>query len=85
MISTFVNTDALAEARYSGNDPQFAPEPNENEDYIEDLISLRDDLKGCRDLIAHIKKLHRKRELNSVDRLIYEAIDDLEQLIDGGI
>lgn len=80
-----VNMDALAEARYSGVNPEFAPEPNENEDYIEDLISLRDDLKGCRDLIAHIKKLHRKREVNGVDRLIYEAIDDLEQLIDGGI
>lgn len=84
-MTDLVNMDALAEARYSGNDPQLAPEPGENEDYIEDLISLRDDLKGCRDLIDHIKKLHRKRELNGVDRLIYEAIDDLEQLIDGGI
>lgn len=84
-MTDLVNMDALAEAHYSGVNPEFAPEPNENEDYIEDLISLRDDLKGCRDLIAHIKKLHRKREVNGVDRLIYEAIDDLEQLIDGGI
>lgn len=79
------NIDALAEEYYSGNDPQFAPEPDEKDYYIEDLIALRDDLKGCRDLIAHIKKLHRKREINGIDRLVYEAIDDLEQLIDGGI
>lgn len=84
------NIDALAEQRYADSDPTMTIQKMRDfvelsENYITDLDDILLDIQHARELIRMAKDAYQTRRFNETDRLLSEAEDKIDELLERGL
>ena len=82
-----MNLDEMREQAHAERDPQNETEPSPeecNEKIIECLYDVETALDGIRKQIAETRNAARTCKLNHIDRLLSEAEDKVEKMLERG-
>lgn len=86
-----MNLDEIKEQRYADRDPQFQPDPESlekaaerAEEYVAYLYDILDCIYEAERLIQNAKETLQTRRLNETARILFEAEDKVDELLERG-
>lgn len=82
-----MNLEEIKEQRYADRDPQFAEEKEIDRDELFDsaLYDILDDIYEAREILKKAKGKIKTRKFNELDRLLGEAEDKADELLEKGL
>ena len=84
-----MNLDEIKEQRDADRSPEFEPEPDEaadrDEAFTAALYDILDSIYEARRLISKAKDEIKTRKFNELDRLLGEAEDKADELLEKGL